>query len=254
MTSLRTTVLAACAAAAVAIGGAASVLAEDTIRIATEGAFPPFNTIDAEGNPQGFDVDIANALCAEMGADCEIVVQDWDGILPGLLAKKYDAIVASMSITPERQESVAFTDPYYSNKLRFVAPAGSDIEISPEALADKTIGAQRATISAQWVEETVPEADVRLYGTAEEAFLDLGAGRLDVVLNDAYVTYDWLKSPEGEGFEFVGDPVYDDDKVGIAVRKEDTELLARLNAALDTIVDNGTYAEINEKYFPFSIY
>ncbi|WP_404384555.1 ABC transporter substrate-binding protein [Caenispirillum salinarum] len=246
--------LAAAATAVVLAASAGMAHAQDTIRIATEGAFPPFNTIDETGQLQGFDVDIANALCKEMEADCEIVAQDWDGIIPGLLAKKYDAIVASMSITPERQKAVDFTDPYYSNKLQFVAPKGEEIDTSPQALEGKTIGAQRATISGQWLEENVPGADIKLYGTQEEAFLDLASGRLDAVLNDVYVTYDWLQTEEGGDFEFKGEPVYDEDKIGIAVRKGDDELLNRLNEALAAIIEDGTYAEINEKYFPFSIY
>jgi polar amino acid transport system substrate-binding protein len=252
VTPFKTTLIAAAAAALVAVAGAPAQA--ETIRMATEGAFPPFNTIDDKGDPQGFDVDIAKALCAEMKADCEIVTQDWDGIIPGLLAKKYDAIVASMSITPERLESVAFTDPYYSNKLQFVAPEGKVFDLSAEGLAGKAVGAQRATISAQWLEEHRPDADVKLYGTQEEAFLDLASGRTDLVLNDVYVTYDWLSSPAGAGFEFKGQPVYADDKIGIAVRKSDDALREKLNAALAAIIQNGTYETINARYFPFSIY
>lgn len=246
--------LAAAATAAVLAFAATSANAADSIRIATEGAFPPFNTIDASGTLQGFDVDIANALCEQMKAECEIVAQDWDGIIPGLLAKKYDAIIASMSITPKRQEAVDFTDPYYSNKLQFVAKKGEELDTSAEALEGKTVGAQRATISGQWLEQNVPGADIKLYGTQEEAFLDLASGRLDAVLNDVYVTYDWLQTDEGDAFEFKGKPVYDEDKIGIAVRKGDDELTKKLNDALAAIIENGTYAEINAKYFPFDIY
>lgn len=246
--------LVAMATAAVLVAGVASAEAADKIRIATEGAFPPFNTIDDKGQPQGFDVDIAKALCEQMKADCEIVTQDWDGIIPGLLAKKYDAIIASMSITPERQEAVDFTDPYYSNKLQFVAPKGKDFDLSKDGLKGKSVGAQRATISAQWLEENRPGSDIKLYGTQEEAFLDLASGRTDLVLNDVYVTYDWLNSPEGETFEFKGTPVYDEDKIGIAIRKGDDDLRKKLNEALAAIRENGTYAKINAKYFPFDIY
>ena len=253
MLKIKTTFFAAATAAAMAFG-ALSAQASDTVRIATEGAFPPFNTIDDQGKPQGFDVDIARALCEQMKADCEIVTQDWDGIIPGLLAKKYDAIIASMSITPERLEAVDFSDPYYSNKLQFVAPKGKDYDLSAEGLDGKTVGAQRATISAQWLEENRPGADIKLYGTQEEAFLDLASGRLDVVLNDVYVTYDWLKSEEGKDFEFKGEPVYDDDKIAVALRKGDDELREKLNKALAEIIANGTYEKINAEYFPFSIY
>lgn len=253
MKTLKSSVL-AITTAVVLIAGSAAANAADKIRIATEGAFPPFNFIDASGEAQGFDVDIANALCAEMKADCEIVTQDWDGIIPALLAKKYDAIVASMSITPERMEAVSFTEPYYSNKYRFVAPEGSTLDVSKEGLKGKTIGAQRATLSAQIAEDMFPDADLKLYGTAEEAYLDLKSGRVDVVLNDVYVSHDWLASDDGKGYAFIGEPVNEDDKIGIAVRKGDDELRQKLNEALAAIVKNGTYEKINAKYFPFSIY
>ncbi|MCA1940058.1 MAG: ABC transporter substrate-binding protein [Caenispirillum bisanense] len=252
--SFKKTLAATAAAVVIAAASASSAWAADKIRIATEGAFPPFNTIDESGKLGGFDVDIANALCAEMKAECEIVAQDWDGIIPGLLAKKYDAIVASMSITDERKKAVDFTDKYYSNKLQYVAPKGKEFDTSAAALKGKTIGAQRATISAQWLEENVPGVDIKLYGTQEEAFLDLASGRLDGVLNDVYVTYDWLQTDDGAKFEFKGQPVYDDDEIGIAVRKGDAELRDKLNKALAAIRENGTYAEINKKYFPFDIY
>lgn len=256
MKSFKVSILTLAAAVAVAssVLGAGVAEAADKIRFATEGAFPPFNTIDSAGKPQGFDVDIANALCAEMKAECEVVTQDWDGIIPGLLAKKYDAIVASMSITPERQEAVAFTNPYYSNKLQFVAPKGKDFTLTTDGLKGKIVGVQRSTISASWMEEHMPGVETKLYGTQEEAFLDLASGRLDIVLNDVYVTYGWLNSDAGKGFEFKDKPVYDDDKIGIAVRKGDTALRDKLNAALEAIRKNGTYEKLNAKYFPFSIY
>lgn len=240
--------------AAVALAAALSVSARaESYKVGSEGAYPPFNTKDASGNIVGFDIDIANALCAEMKADCTIVAQDWDGMIPALQNKKFDFIVASMSITEERLKAVNFTDPYYSNKLQFVAKKGADLDVSPEALKSKTIGAQRATIAAEWLEKNIPGAKVSLYDTQENAWLDLEAGRTDAVLADVYPAYEWLQSDTGKNFEFKGDPVYDDDKIGIAVRKEDTELLAKLNAALKTIMENGTYEKINAKYFPFSI-
>ena len=232
---------------------AGSAAAADKIRIGTEGAYPPFNQIDASGNVIGFDVDIAKALCEKMQSDCVIVTQDWDGIIPGLLAKKYDAIVASMSITDERKKAVAFTDPYYSNSLRFVAKKGSDID--PANLKGKTIGAQRATISGSYLEDNLKNVvDIKLYDTQENAYLDLGADRVDAVLADMLVNYEWLKSDEGQGFEFKGEAVDVDDRIGIALRKDDTELVKRFNEALAAIRADGTYDNINAKYFPFSIY
>ncbi len=231
---------------------AVPVFAQDTIRIATEGAYPPFNFIDASGEVQGFDVEIANALCEEMDANCELVTQGWDGIIPGLIAGRYDAIIASMSITPERQEAVSFSEPYYSNKLQFIAPTDSDF--GPADAAGSTVGAQRATIAAQWLEQNVPDAEIRLYDTQENAYLDLESGRLDAVLADVYVSYEWLDSDEGAAYEFKGDPVYDDDKIAVAVRKDDQVLAERFSEAIEAIRADGTYQAINANYFPFDIY
>ncbi len=243
-------VAAAAMAAVMAVSGAQ---AQETLKIGSEGAYPPFNAKDANGDLIGFDIDIANALCAEMKVECTLVTQDWDGMIPALQNKKFDAIVASMSITEERLKAVSFTDPYYSNKLQYVAKKGADLDITADALKGKAVGAQRATIAAEWLEKNVPDAKVSLYDTQENAWLDLEAGRTDAVLADVYVAYEWLQSDAGKAYEFKGDPVFDDDKIGIAVRKDDTELAGRLNTALKAIIDNGTYDKINEKYFPFSI-
>lgn len=234
------------------IGGTANA---EKIRIATEGAYPPFNMKNTRGELVGFDVDIARALCDQMKADCEIVGQDWDGIIPGLMAKKYDAIIASMSITDERKRKVDFSDPYYSNYLRFIAKRGSTLEASKSGLKGKKLGAQRATISAQHLEDNYRKsAMVKVYDTQDATFLDLKAGRLDAVLVDAYPGYDWLKKPENSGFDHIGDTIDINDKIGIALRKGDKALANKFNAALKAILKNGTYKGINNNYFPFSIY
>lgn len=233
----------------------ATSVTADTIRIATEGAYAPFNFIDSSGQPGGFDVEIANALCEQMQATCEIVTQDWDGIIPGLRARRYDAIIASMSITEERERVVAFTEPYYSNVLAFVGPKGTEMPTDADSLKGKTLGAQRATIAGQYLEDTLGSVvNVRLYDTQDNAYLDLASGRLDGMVSDKFPAYDWLTSEAGGAFEFKGEDIDIDDKIGIAVRQNDTELKERFNAAIQAIVENGTYAEINAKYFPFSIY
>lgn len=250
MKSYKAVLLAALAA--VLLGGQA--LAAEKLRIGTEGAYPPFNEIDNTGKAVGFDLDIAHALCEKLGAECSVVTSDWDGIIPALNTRRFDFIVASMSITEERQRAVDFTDPYYTNKLQFVAPKKSDFEADKDYLKGKTIGAQRATIAGQWLEENLGDlVSIRLYDTQENAYLDMASGRIDGVLADVFVQYEWLQSDAGANFEFKGEPVFDDDKIGIAVRKGDP-LRERLNEALQAIVDDGTYEKINAKYFPFSIY
>ena len=230
-----------------------TVQAQETIRFATEGAFAPFNYMDNTGKPIGFDIDIANAICADLNAKCEIVTQDWDGLIPGLQVHKYDAIIASMSITPERLKVVDFSDKYYSGGVRFMGLVGKNFDLKD--LSGKTIGAQRATIAAQYLEDHYGKtANVKLYDNQDNVYLDLESGRLDIVLSDELPTYNWLKtSGKGDKFEFKGKAFLKTDEIGIAVRKGD-KLKAQLNKAIKDIRANGTYEKINAKYFPFSIY
>lgn len=231
-----------------------SVQAADKVRFVTEGAWAPFNFIDSAGMPQGFDVDIARALCSRMEADCEILTQDWDGLIPGLKVRKFDAIIASMSITAERLKVVDFTNKYYSGGLRFMGRVGEKFDLSD--LAGKTIGAQRSTLGAQYLEDNFTgKADLKFYDNQDNVYLDLLSGRLDIVLSDELPTYNWLKTAEGASkFEFKGNSFMKNDEIGIAVRKGDTKLKEKLNKALDEIIADGTYQKINARYFPFSIY
>lgn len=252
-----TSMMIAAAALALFAGNASAEMQK--VRIGTEGAYPPFNYIDNDGKLAGFDVDIAKALCEAANFECEFVVQDWDGIIPGLLAKKYDAIVASMSITDERKEVVDFTDKYYNTPAKFVAHKGSDFEISPEGLAGKAIGVQRATIHENFLRDNFPEADIKVYATQDEANADLVAGRLDLVLADSVALSEgFLKTDMGKDFEFVG-PGYDDPKwfgegVGIAIRKGEDDLREAFNKAIKQIRSDGTYEKIQSKYFDFDVY
>ncbi|MNF87849.1 ABC transporter arginine-binding protein 1 precursor [compost metagenome] len=159
-----------------------------------------------------------------------------------------------MSITEERKQAVDFTDPYYSNKLQFIAPKNVDFKTDKASLKGKILGAQRATLAGTWMEDNLGDSvTIKLYDTQENAFLDLTSGRLDGILADKYVNYEWLKSDAGKAYEFKGNPVEESDKIGIAVRKGDP-IREKLNAALKEIVADGTYKKINDKYFPFSIY
>jgi polar amino acid transport system substrate-binding protein len=225
------------------------------MRVGIEAAYPPFNGYNSNKELIGFDVDIANALCESMQVECTFVAQDWDGMIPALLAGKYDAIISSMSITDERMQVVDFTDKYYTNALTFVADKAIDVtDVSPAGMAGKTLGAQSSTVSASYLEENYGDSDIRLYPTQDDAYLDLATGRLDAVLADVGPTNLWLASESGGCCAFLGEAVVKDDLIGIAIRKEDTDLKEKINAALAEIVANGTHAQINENYFPFSIY
>ena len=241
------------AALILALLAATPTLAAETLRIATTGDYPPFNHVDDAGEIAGFDVDIARALCTELGVECEIVLEEWERLIPELRAGSFDAIAASMSITAKRRELVSFTDRYYSNVVRFVAREGSGFD--PTDAAGKTIGAARATIASDWLEANLAgTATVKLYAGQRELHGDLVAGRLDAMFGDGLGSYAWLQGPEGASFEFVGEGYRLDEGIGIAVRHEDASLLERLKGALRAILANGTYERINARYFPFSIY
>ncbi|WP_144294265.1 ABC transporter substrate-binding protein [Rhodoligotrophos appendicifer] len=232
---------------------------EGVLRVGTEGAYPPFNFFDSNRQLQGFDVDIANAVCEKLKMKCEFTAQDWDGIIPALLAKKFDVIIASMSITEERKKKVDFTNKYYNTPARFVAAKDSDVKsVDPAALAGKTLGAQSATIHANYLQEKYKDAEIKLYGSQDEANLDLVSGRLDAILADSTVLYEWMKTADGKCCEFVGEPLSDPAFFGIgagfALRKDETELREKLNKAIAEIRADGTYEKINAKYFPFSVY
>ncbi|WP_420230086.1 ABC transporter substrate-binding protein [Psychrobacter sp. ER1] len=221
----------------------------DVLRIGTEGAYAPFNYTNADGTLGGFDVEIANALCADMHVTCEIVAQDWDGIIPGLKAGKYDAIVAAMSVTPERSQQVSFTDPYFSNALVFLAKKDSSFDPSNNSDIDShSIAAQRSTISSQWLEDTYPKADMKLYDTLSNAFLDLGSNRVDAMISDKLPAIEWLSSNAGSKYALKGDEIDINDNFAIAVRPGDP-LQAKINQSLANIKANGTYDKINQKYF-----
>ncbi|SIR50955.1 ABC transporter substrate-binding protein [Pseudacidovorax sp. RU35E] len=240
--------------AAVWIGAAH---AQDSYRIATEGTYPPWSYKDAQGTLQGWDVDIARALCEKMKAKCEIVAQDWDGMLPGLLSRKFDLIVASMAITEQRRQRVAFSTKYKDTVSRFVARKGTPDEVSPQALKGKTIGVQRGSIQAGFLTHNYGSADLRFYDTPQAAELDLVAGRVDYIFGNM-VTYfvGFMKTPQAKDFAFVG-PEFKGGLLGegngIAVRKDDPQTLAKVNAALDAIRADGTYDRITAKYFPFKL-
>lgn len=251
-------ILSACLAIAVT-AFASSAMAQEVVRIGTTPeSYPPFTWVDAQGKLNGFEIEIGEALCAQMQVKCEWVLQSWDGIIPALQEKKFDAIIASMSITDERKQVVDFSDKYYDSPAIFVGRKDEAIEISPAGLEGKTVGVQVSTIHANYVEAKYKGiVTIKTYDTQENANLDLIAGRVDLLLADSVALTDgFLKSPEGADFEVKGKPFTDPlmgAGSGIAVRKGDP-LGARFSAAIKAIRANGLYKTINDKYFTFDIY
>jgi polar amino acid transport system substrate-binding protein len=249
--------LTAAAVALATLAGAAH--AQETVRIGVDATYPPFESVDAAGNFQGFSIDIANALCERMNVTCEFMNQDWEGIIPALQANKFDAIISSMSITPERKEQVNFTNKYYNTPPAVAVPKDSDITgITPEDLEGKTIGAQASTIHANYIQEVLTGSELRAYPSADEYKLDLINGRLDAAVDDVNVLGQWVKTEEGACCKIVGTitPILEihGEGAGIALRKDDTELRDRFNKAIEEIRADGTYKEINDKYFDFDAY
>ncbi len=256
----KPTILILAAAMLMAFAGPAAAKEWTKIRFGVEGAYPPFSYVTPDGKLEGFDIDIAWALCEQMKVECKLVAQDWDGIIPALMAKKYDAIIASMSITEERLKKVDFTDKYQQTPAKFVRKKGSGIEISEESLKGKTVGVQRATIHDNFLTDNFGDSiEIKRYGSQDEAYLDMTSGRLDLLLADSAAMEDgFLNSDQGADFEFVGpgytDPKWFGDGAGIAIRKGDDDLREQLNKALAEILANGKYKEIQDKYFDFDVY
>lgn len=252
---LKKTLIASVVSAVALFNGQAMA---DTLRIGVEGAYAPFSMKEADGTLSGFDIDIAKALCAELKRECELVEQEWDGMIPALIANKYDAIVASMSITEDRKKKVDFTEKYYATPTRFIAKEGASFELTREGTKGLKIGLLRGTTMQCYVEKHFPDADIKLYNTQEDVFADLVAGRLDMQINNTLQAIDgFLNTPQGKGFAFLGDDLDDvaclGEGTGIAVRKGDP-LAGELSAAIKAIRADGTYKAINDKYFAIDIY
>ena len=248
-------------AAALIVASAGFTQAKDwsSVRIGTEGAYPPFNNLTSDGKLVGFDIDIAKALCDEMKVKCTFVTQDWDGIIPALLAGKFDAIIASMSITDERKKKVGFTSKYYNTPPAIAVPKDSKLKgVSAADLKGIALGAQSSTTHSNYAEEKLGGATLKLYPKAEEYKLDLANGRLDAAIDDVVVLSEWLASDAGSCCKILGtltpDPKINGLGAGIAVRKGDTDLRDKFNKAISAIRANGTYKKINDKHFKFDVF
>ena len=257
--------------------GLASIANSQTIKIGTEGAYPPWNNINSAGDLEGAEIDFGNEACKRMGVTCEWVTQDWDGIIPALLQGKYDIIIAGMSITEERKEKVNFTTGYMTDGARFAVLKDSglaNLNIAGmakvnlnnaggkeqaaigqliAAMDGKTVCVQSSTIHQNFLEKHMSGAvDVKLYQAVDDHNLDLAAGRCDAILADVGSIIDFMESDGGVDVEFTG-PTFSGgvfgDGVGGAVRKEDTDILEMWNTAISEMSKDGTTAEITKRWF-----
>jgi arginine/ornithine transport system substrate-binding protein len=226
------------------------------LRVGVEGNYPPFSKMGADGKLSGFDIDIALAVCAQMKAECTLVQQEWDGMMPALNAKKFDLIVASMTITEERKKAADFSDPYYDVPSRWVAKAGAFKDHSPADFKGKKIIVLRNSPRAKFVADNYKDSEVLLVAKETDVYLELAAGRGDIGFGSSVVSSEaFLKKPEGKGFAQVGTTVRLDGGggVGMAMRKGETELRDKVNAALKAIKANGTYKKLADQYFDFDV-
>jgi len=245
------------AIAATAATGVAQAKDWKVVRFGIEGAYPPFSWTEADGSLKGFDVDMANALCAEMKVKCKIVPQDWDGIIPSLLARKYDAIIAAMSITEERKKKIDFTGKYALIPNKFIAKKGAGLNF--DNLDGIKIGVQRATTHDKYLTDNYKKVEIVRYGSFDEAYLDLANGRIASVLGDASALEEGvLNKAGGDAYEFVGpsltDPKWFGEGFGIALRKQDKDLTKKLDAAIKSLRAKGEYQKIAAKYFNYDVY
>ncbi len=254
------------AAVAMSAFGASHSASAETLRVGMECTYAPFNFKNAIGELDGYDVDVAKGVAEIIGADLKFVCQQWDGMIPALLANKFDLVVASMSITDSRLKKMYFSQPYRISVGRLVGKKNAGLNLFDDAgkpiaanFAGVKVGLERASTYASWFEAILPDADVALYDDNESLYLDLVNGRTDIIMTNPMKAYlRFLSKDDGAGFEFVS-PQVDERKffgigVGIGLRQGNDDLKSRLNGALKTLTENGSLEKYALKYFPFAIH
>ncbi|MFL9994744.1 ABC transporter substrate-binding protein [Paraburkholderia sediminicola] len=232
-----------------------------TIRFGVDASYPPFESKGADGKLTGFDIDLGNQICARLKAKCVWVENDFDGMIPALKAKKFDGVLSSMSMTPQRAEQVAFSDKLFNTPTRLIAKKGSPLLPTPESLAGKTIGVEQGTIQETYAKTYWEPKGARIvpYQNQDQVYTDLLSGRLDGALQDAVqADIGFLNTPRGAGFQFAGKDIVDakilGNGAGIGMRKDDVDLKEKIDKAIADIIKDGTYKAIEKKYFVFDVY
>lgn len=239
-------------AATLAFVSTAPAMADLRIGVAAE-PYAPFTSKDASGKWVGWEIDVMDALCAEIKEKCTIVETAWDGIIPALNAKKIDVILASMSKTPKRKEVIGFSDSYYNTAIMIAGPKGGDKDVTPAHFAGKTLGAQVSTIQSAYLEKYFAKTStIKTYQTLDDANADMAAGRLDGVLANGLALDAFVASEQGACCEIKGAVPYDaeilGEGVGLGLRKDDKTLTAKINTGLSALAKAGTFDAISAKY------
>lgn len=250
----------ALAATSLVLAGKAVGQAPQPLRIGFAVGYAPFSEIGTNGQLQGFEVDVAQALCARLGLQCTQLILEFDGLIPALQSRKIDAIMASMSITPERQQVIAFSSPYYYSPARLVMRSDTRGDASPAGLKGKRVGVERGTIHERFLAEQFPGIQLLRYATQDQVFLDLKSGRLDATLVDAVIAqFGFLNHADGRGFGFVGpdfgkDQRYYGKGIGVGLRKGEAATLGRrIDEALAALRASGALKTLNDRYFNFDL-
>lgn len=229
------------------------------VRIATEGAHPPFNFVEANGEPAGFEIELGRALCEAARLSCVFVVHEWEGMIKGLLARNYDAVMASMAVTPRRKLKIAFSQPYYRIPASFIARKEDTdlVGIGPKDLAGKSIGVAAHGELLAYLQAHYPQSEIRTFDKVEDANLDLLTDRIDLVFGDKLTLTNFLQSREGSCCKLVGDVAGADPALGegvaIGLRPEDVPLKNAFDAAIARLKADGTYDRIRAKYVAFDL-
>ncbi|MBJ9660596.1 ABC transporter substrate-binding protein [Burkholderia gladioli] len=252
--------LALCAALAL-MAGSAFAKEWKTVRIGVDASYPPFESVAKNGDIVGFDVDLTREICTRIAVRCTWVAQDLDGIIPALKARKFDVIVSSLTVTDKRREQIDFSDKLYDAPARMIAKAGSPLLPTVASLKGKTVGVEQGSTQETYAKTYWETRGVTIvpYQNQDQVYADLGTGRLDAALQDELqADYGFLRTPRGKGFAWAGPEVKDPKTIGdgtaIGLRKEDTDLKAKINAALAAMHQDGTYDRLSHKYFSFSVY
>jgi lysine-arginine-ornithine-binding protein len=242
------------AAVALVISGTAA--AKDTVTIATDATFPPFESVDASGKLVGYDIELAQAVCKEAKLNCNIIGAAWEGMIPGLISKKYDALISQLTVTDARRKVMGFSDIYQLPTFRFVGRKGANLTITPEGLKGKTIAVQTGTPMDAYITKNFPDSTIKRYSGGSEPYLELAAGRADVHLSyEAQILFSFLRKDEGKDFELVGQRLTGKDApefgegVAIAINKSNKELLDQINTGLRAVRDSGQLDALDAKYF-----
>lgn len=248
------------AASLLALAASMSAASAEQVKVGIAAEpYPPFASADSAGNWSGWEIEIIGAVCGAAKLDCAITPVAWDGIIPSLTAKQIDVIMASMSITDERMQTIDFSDMYYNTPAVIVAAKGSDIKPTPEGLAGKILGIQASTTHQAYAQaHFADKTEIKVYQTQDEANQDLVAGRIDATQADSIALADFVNSDAGACCEIKGavanDPAILGAGVGAGLRKGDDELKAKINEGIAAILADGTYDKITAKYFTTSIY